>query len=120
MDQLSDSAGLAILAVVGVVGFGIAIAAVAVFWKIFTKAGEPGWASLVPIYNSILMLKMIGKPWWTLFIPVWNVIVFVFMVPFGLARKFGKGSGFGWGLLLLPYIFYPILGFGSSQYNASA
>jgi len=124
LDQASygSDAGpsMALLIIPAVFGLAIGIFFIAVIWKIFSKAGEPGWAILVPIYSSIVMLKMIGKPWWVLFIPVWNFIVLVFMFPFGLARKFGKGSGFGWGLLLLPYIFYPILGFGSAQYNANA
>jgi hypothetical protein len=87
-------------------------------WKVFVKAGEPGWAVLVPIYNIIVLLKIVGRPvWWILIL--WLVIPF-FLIGFDLARKFGKGGGFGIGLTLLPFIFYPLLGFGDARYNPAA
>lgn len=92
------------------------------FWKVFTKAGKPGWAVLVPIYNMIVMLEIAGKPtWWILlmFIPVANLIVSI-LVSIALAEAFGKTAGFGIGLAFLGPIFYPILGFGSAQYCAAA
>lgn len=89
------------------------------FWKIFAKAGEPGWAAIVPIYSTIVLLKIAGKPWWWLFlmmIPFVN-IVFMFIIAIDLAKNFGKGTGFGIGLIFLGMIFYPILAFGSATYN---
>ncbi len=89
-------------------------------WKIFTKAGKPGWACLIPIYNMIVMLQMIKKPeWWVIlmFIPFVNIIVGL-IVLVQLAKTFGKGIGFTLGLIFLPFIFYPILGFGKSVYMA--
>jgi len=94
---------------------------IASMWKIFSKAGEPGWAAIVPIYNLVVMLKIAGKPvWWIVlfFIPLVN-IVFSILVALGMAERFGKGAGFGLGLAFLSPIFYPILGFGSAQYQGS-
>ena len=88
-------------------------------WKVYTKANQPGWACLIPIYNTIVLLKIVGKPWWWLLlflIPIVNVIFIVWVANL-LSKSFGKGVGFTIGLLLLPFIFYPILGFGSSQYK---
>jgi uncharacterized membrane protein YhaH (DUF805 family) len=95
---------------------------IAAMWKMFTKAGQPGWAAIVPIYNIYVLLKITGRPgWWLLlaFIPLVNLIIFI-IVDMDLAKSFGKGSGFGIGLLLLPFIFYPILGFGSATYSGPA
>ena len=89
-------------------------------WKAFEKAGKPGWASLVPIYNAWVMLAIAGKPgWWLLLmlIPLVNVVVGI-MVSIALAERFGKGAGFGVGLALLGFIFFPILGFGDAKYRA--
>jgi Family of unknown function (DUF5684) len=86
-------------------------------WRVFSKAGEPGWAAIVPIYKILVLLRIAGKPaWWIilLIIPVANLIAGI-IVSVALARRFGKGTGFGVGLALLPMIFFPILGFGSSQ-----
>ncbi len=91
-------------------------------WKVFTKAGEPGWAILVPIYNTITLLKIAGKPWWWMFgffIPVVSIITH-FVVAIGLAERFGKSAAFGIGLVFLGPIFYPILAFGSATYGGAA
>ena len=106
---------------VGVFVFELAIIALAIIglWKLFTKAGKPGWASIIPIYNSIVMIEMAGKPiWWVilLFIPLVN-IVFSILIMIGLAKNFGRGTGTAVGLILLPMIFLLILGFGSAEYK---
>ena len=91
-------------------------------WKVFQKAGKPGWAAIIPIYNLIVLLEITGKPiWWFIlyFIPVVNLIP-LFLVSIELARRFGKGTGFGIGLALLGFIFYPILGFGDARYQGGA
>lgn len=106
---------------------GIIILAIALFvligaWKVFTKAGQPGWAILIPIYNIYVMCKISGKPgWWVImfFIPVISLI-FAILLCLGLAERFGKGAGFGIGLVFLSPIFIPILGFGSAQYKGAA
>lgn len=95
---------------------------VVTMWKIFTKAGKPGWACLIPFYNIVVLLNIAGKPgWWLLlfFIPVVNFVIGILMLA-GLAANFGKGGGFVVGLIFLPIIFYPILAFGSAQYKVPA
>ncbi len=89
-------------------------------WKIFVKAGEPGWAAIVPIYNLIVLIKIAGKPlWWIVLflIPCANIIAAV-LIALALAKTFGKETGFAIGMILLPFIFYPILAFGDAKYTA--
>jgi hypothetical protein len=89
---------------------------IASIWKTFEKAGQPGWASIVPIYNYYIMGKMTGvKNWWLIFIPIVNIYI-VFVIMIAIAKSFGKDAGFGVGLVLLGFIFFPILGFGSAAY----
>jgi len=88
-------------------------------WLVFVKAGRPGWASIIPIYNEFLLLRITGLPlWWIVFcfIPYANFIPAV-MVPFRLARTFGRDWFFGLGILLFPFIFLPVLGFGPAVYR---
>jgi len=106
-------AGLGMVGMIVSVAF--AVLMVASMWKVFTKAGEPGWASIVPIYNIIVLLKIAGKPIWWFFI-LWLFIPLIF-VAISLARNFGKGVGFAIGLLVLPFIFYPVLAFGDAKYQ---
>jgi hypothetical protein len=91
---------------------------VATYWRIFTKAGKPGWASLIPFYNTYVVLKIVGRPgWWLLLflIPIVNIVILV-LVSIDMAHSFGKRGGFVVGLILLPIIFYPILAFGDARY----
>jgi hypothetical protein len=91
-------------------------------WKIFSKAGQPGWAAIIPIYNIIVLLQVAGKPiWWIIlmFIPIANIIVGILMMV-GLATNFGKGAGYVIGMIFLPIIFYPMLAFGSAEYQPMA
>ena len=102
-----------------VVQLAIIIFLIASIWKVFTKAGQPGWASIIPIYNIIVMLQIVGRPWWwilLLLIPIVNLVIFI-IISIDMAKSFGKGAGFGIGLFLLGIIFYPILGFGSATYQ---
>jgi hypothetical protein len=99
--------------------FAVAVLLIASLWRIFAKAGKPGWASIVPIYNTIVLLQITGKPiWWIilLFIPVVNIVISI-IVMVELANRFGKSGGFAAELILLPIIFYPILGFSSAKYS---
>ena len=89
-------------------------------WKIFTKAGEAGWKSIVPFYNNWTMLKLFWKsepvvPFILLFVPFANLVVLI-MLYVKMARSFGKSGGFAVGLILLSFIFMPILAFGSDEY----
>lgn len=88
-------------------------------WKIFTKAGRPGWAAIIPIYNMVILLEITGKPvWWIIlfFIPVVNIVIAI-MVMHELSLSFGQGVGMTLLLLFLPFIGYPMLAFGSAQYQ---
>ncbi len=89
-------------------------------WKIFEKAGKPGWAAIIPIYNVIVFLQVAGKPeWWIILfiVPVANIIIGIVTIV-SLAERFGQGAGFAIGMLFLPIIFYPLLAFGDYQYQA--
>ncbi len=102
----------------GIIGVVVAILMVVCWWKIFKKAGQPGWAILIPFYNIYVMLKIAGKPgWWLvlLLIPLVNFIIMILMVV-GLAQNFGKGTGFILGLIFLSVIFIPILAFGDARF----
>lgn len=97
---------------------GILALMIASFWKVFTKAGKPGWASLIPIYNIVVMLEIVGKPvWWLLlmFIPIVGLVIWI-IVLHNLSLSFGQGTGFTIGLIFLGIVFYPILAFGDAQY----
>lgn len=89
------------------------------WWKMFEKAGLPGWGAVVPIYNFVLLLRVARLPVWLLFLilfPVVNLIAYV-AVNLRIARYFGKSALFSVGLMLLGFIFYPILGFGAAEYQ---
>jgi hypothetical protein len=109
---------IALLGGIILIYLAIIIFMIASLWKVFTKAGKPGWAVLIPIYSTIVMLEIVGKPWWWLFmflIPIVNIVFAIWMINL-LSKSFGKDVGFTIGLLLLPMIFIPILGFGSAKY----
>jgi hypothetical protein len=111
--------GLTLLLVVEVA---IIIVVLAGMWKVFTKAGQPGWAIIIPIYNAYILCKIAGRPgWWVLLllIPLVNLVIAI-LLAIDVAKNFGKGAGFGLGLAFLGPIFYPILGFGSATYRAPA
>ncbi len=118
--QMAATGGLLAMMGTGMMIFMLALLVffIIVMWKIYSKAGQPGWAAIVPIYNYIVLLKIVGKPWWWLLlmlIPIVNII-FVIIVINNLSKSFGHGAGFTIGLLFLGIIFYPILAFGSSKY----
>jgi hypothetical protein len=102
-----------------VIYFALLAVAIAGIWKTFVKAGKPGWAAIVPFYNVFVLVEISGRPvWWFLlfFIPCVNIVISI-MVMIDVAAKFGKSAGFGVGLALLGFIFFPILGFGDAQYQ---
>lgn len=100
----------------------VIVVVIAGFWKVFSKAGKPGWAAIIPIYNLVVMVEISKKPmWWVVlfFIPLINYIA-MFVINIEIAKKFGKGAGFGVGMTLLAPIFWPMLGFGDAQYEDAA
>lgn len=91
-------------------------------WFLYEKANQPGWASLIPIYSTLIWLRVIGKPWYWLIlflIPYVNLIFIIWATNL-TSKSFGKDVGYTIGLILLPFIFYPILAFGSSTYVGPA
>jgi len=88
-------------------------------WKVFEKAGEPGWAGIIPIYNLYVLVRISGNAWWWVilfFIPLLNLLA-TLKISIDVAGKFNKGILFGLGLTFLSFIFYPLLGFGGYQYQ---
>ncbi len=115
----SSGAGLAFLVVLYLA---VIVLEIAALWLVFVKAGRPGWAAIIPFYNYYVLLKVVGRPgWWLIlyFIPIVNIIVWI-IVAIDLSKSFGKTSGFAVGLILLGFIFIPILGFGGAQYLGPA
>lgn len=102
--------------------FWLAVVVVVVIggWKVFEKAGQPGWAILIPFYNAYIMLKIAGRPgWWLLLylIPVVNLVIAI-IVAIDIAKAFGQSAVFGFFLLFLLFgIGYLILGFGNYRYQ---
>jgi hypothetical protein len=89
-------------------------------WRVFEKAGQPGWAAIVPIYNGLVLAEVAGKEmWWgiLLLIPFVNIVIAIILC-LAIAEKFGQGAGFGIGLAFLGFIFFPMLGFGDYDYTA--
>ena len=101
-----------------IVWLAVTIFFIVCIWKIFEKANYPGWAAIIPIYNTIVMLQIAQKPVWWIFlmlIPFVNVIIFILMYV-DFAKNFGASTGFAVGLIFLPVIFFPILAFGDYDY----
>jgi hypothetical protein len=96
----------------------VLVVLLASWWKLFTKANWPGWASIIPIYNLYVIFRIAGKSGWLLIlmlVPFVNFIVLI-IVELAFAKRFGKGVGFGLGLIFLGFVFYPILAFGDAKY----
>lgn len=92
-----------------------------VFWAVFEKAGVPGWWSIIPVVYLYGLAKVAGRSgWWVLWliIPIVNIIFWIILCV-DVSKAFGHGGAFAIGLILLPFIFYPILGFGSSTYRGT-
>ncbi len=104
----------------------LGVVAVAGMWKVFEKAGQPGWGAIIPFFNLYLLCKIAGRPgwWWLLgFIPLFGGLIWFILsliVSMDIAKAFGKSGGFGVGLWLLSFVFYPILGFGEARYGGAS
>ena len=108
--------------VVIIIYLAVIIFLIASVWKVFVKAGKPGWAAIIPIYNLIVLLEIVGKPvWWVVLflIPFVNYIFLIWTLNL-TSLSFGKDVGFTLGLIFLGPIFWPILGFGSAEYQGPA
>jgi hypothetical protein len=114
----TSGAGVAIFLIFFVVYLAFIVLMIASMWKVFEKAGQKGWTAIIPILNIIVLLKVVHKEiWWIILfiIPCVSIVAWI-IVAFDLAKAYGKGAGYGLGLIILPFIFMPILGFGSAQY----
>lgn len=100
-------------------GIAVVLLTIIGFWQIFKKAGKPGWAAIIPIFNIFVFLDIVGKPgWWFILFLIPPIgIVFQIMAYHQLSKCFGKGAGYTIGMLFLPFIFFPVLGLGSAQYT---
>ena len=99
----------------------IAVIGLVAMWRIFSKAGEPGWKCLIPLYNTYTEFKFVfGNGWLFLLmlIPFVNIVMLI-LLEVELCKSFGRGVGFTIGMILLPTIFMLILGFGGAEYIGS-
>jgi hypothetical protein len=107
----------------GLVGFvlyiGFIVLILASMWKIFAKMTQPGWYGIIPIFNYCVIAKQSGKDWWWGLLPLVPCIGVIFLIILlnELSKLFGKGVGYTLGLIILPFIFLPILAFGSAEYQ---
>jgi uncharacterized membrane protein YhaH (DUF805 family) len=96
----------------------VAVLYIAGMWKAFEKAGHPGWAAIIPIYNVYIITKIVGRePWWVILaiIPCVSFVVWI-VLSIDVAKSYGKDTAYGIGLWLLGFVFWPMLGFGQAQY----
>ena len=113
---LQESASL----IVFLIPLALIVVSIAGMWKTFTKANEPGWAAIIPIYNLYVMLKIGDNEWWWLLVIIFVPIVQIYgtyKMFRGVADAFGQGVGFALGLWFLGFIFFPMLGFGDYSYR---
>ena len=97
-----------------ILSMALSILMIVSLWKIFKKAGKPGWASIIPIYNIYIMCEIAEKEWWYVLlscVPFANIYAMIVLYN-GMAKRFGKSGGFVAGMILLPVIFFPMLAFG--------
>lgn len=116
-DTTEVDAGLSMGVILALVAF--ALLMIASMWRIYTKAGRPGWSAIVPIYSSLQLIWTAGKPWWWLLllcIPFLNFIVLIVLY-YNLAKAFGKGGGYTLLLVFLPFIGFPMLAWGNATYR---
>lgn len=126
MEDFESSGGFGIMAAFFAAYFVfilvISIIVIAGMWKTFEKAGKPGWAAIIPIYNIIIMLEIVGKPMiWILWLllPCVNIVFGIWLTNL-ISKSYGKSEGFTLGLIFFGFIFWPILGFGSARYLGPA
>jgi hypothetical protein len=126
MSALLLAANGGVDAILVIIYIAVVVLEIAALWKVFVKAGQPGWAAIIPIWNLYILLKVIGRPpWWLLLFLVGVIVPFVgwilllvlgVIIALDLAKSFAKSTGFAVGLFLLNFIFVPILGFGEARY----
>jgi len=109
-----------------IVYIAIMVFMIVTLWIVFKKAGQPGWAAIIPIFNFLVILRVASKPWWWVFsillmiIPIAGIILFLvvwILICNGISKNFGQSTGFTVGLVLLSIVFIPILAFGDYQWK---
>ncbi|MBX2957640.1 MAG: signal peptidase I [Cyclobacteriaceae bacterium] len=116
MDAYDNGAASGIFGMIGIIYFGLIIFFIVCMWKIFDKAGKPGWAAIIPIYNIIVLLEIVGKPvWWIILmiIPIVSFFVGLYVLHL-LSKSFGKDIVMT--ILLIFIVGWPILAFGDAKY----
>ena len=119
MDNLQQLVGPAFVLLFFVLGLAFAIFSIVGTWKMFEKAGQPGWGILVPFYNAVLLVRIVGLQDWLFllyFVPGVNVAAHI-IVSLELGKRFEKGAGFTIGLIFMPAVFYALLGFDRSWHT---
>jgi hypothetical protein len=118
--NIMATVGIVFVLVLILIYLGIIIITIAGIWKVFEKAGKPGWAAIIPIYNTIVMAEICGKPtWWGVLpiIPLAGIVFSIWLVNLTI-KSFGKDEGYTIGTIFLPFVFWPILGFSKNiQYQ---
>ncbi|MBQ9182065.1 MAG: zinc ribbon domain-containing protein [Bacilli bacterium] len=138
-NDIPDEVAVVLLIILGIcilIGIVACILQIIGQWKVLSKANKPGWGAIIPIYNTYLLCQIAGiNPWWILitvlspflgFIPILGAlasfaisIYFSILLGVSVARSFGKSDGFAVGLILLPPVFYMILGLDNSKYEGA-
>ena len=124
-EELSEGQAAALMAMMMIpilISLALSLVMIIDMWKVFSKAGKPGWAAIIPIYNIVVWQEVTGRPvWWLilLIIPVVGLVVW-FVMAIDMAKSFGKDAGYGIGIAILSFVFLPMLGFGSAQYQGPA
>ena len=111
--QPQSGAPLVILMIISLL---LSILLIVSMWKIYKKAGKPGWAAIVPVYNIIVLLEIAELPLWyiALFLVPFANIYAMFKIYIELAHKFGKSTGFGVASVFFSVICFPILAFNKN------
>lgn len=105
--------------VIQILPFLVVGAMLAGMWAAFTKAGQPGWWAVLPVFNALGVIRACGQPlrlFWLLLVPILNIFLMIWLM-LRLARCFGRSAWFGVGLLVLPFVFFPVMGFGQARYQ---
>ena len=100
----------------------VVVLSIAGLWMMFQKAGEAGWKAIIPIWNTLIILKIVGRAWWwiiLLIIPFLGLVIWI-IVCNDLSKSYARGAGTTVGLIFLPWLFYMILGFGEAEYQGPA
>jgi hypothetical protein len=118
-DSGSTAGAVVLVLLLFLVYAAVVVLVIAGMWKMFTKAGQKGWLAIIPILNVYVLIRLAGREgWWILLflIPCVSIVV-AFVVYIDVAQRFGKSAAYGVGMVILPFVFIPLLGFGDAEYQ---